>query len=242
MFGVARSEDYLEKIFQIPLWLRRMDANAARRMVQGMLRAARRSAARRRRRFQRRRSRTPAPRDWPGRALTENEPAPARSTVPATQMRRRRAINEAAERSRREYSGIQRQVDVNTNRAPRRSQRKPESLNVHDFEVAVIDALSPLLGRSPRALKRFVNLYRLIKAGLTPTEHDVFVHRSEKGLDDYRRSSSSLPWTQACRAPRWAIFDVLLAVGRGAGKRRDEGVHGAAREPLCRKERGVRRC
>jgi hypothetical protein len=37
MFGVARSEDYLEKIFQIPLWLRRMDADAAQRMSRGCL-------------------------------------------------------------------------------------------------------------------------------------------------------------------------------------------------------------
>src|SRR5437764_1048268 len=36
MFGV-RSEDYFEKIFQIPLWLRRMDAGTAQRMVQGLL-------------------------------------------------------------------------------------------------------------------------------------------------------------------------------------------------------------
>ncbi len=34
--------------------------------------------------------------------------------------------------------------------------------------------LAPVLGRSPRALKRFVNVYRLIKAGLGPHEERSF--------------------------------------------------------------------
>ena len=37
-FGTARSEDYLEKIFQIPLWLRPMEPGDVRRMVRGLLR------------------------------------------------------------------------------------------------------------------------------------------------------------------------------------------------------------
>jgi hypothetical protein len=35
--------------------------------------------------------------------------------------------------------------------------------------------LVPLIGRSPRAVKRFLNCYRLIKVGLTPAEFDDFV-------------------------------------------------------------------
>ena len=43
--------------------------------------------------------------------------------------------------------------------------------------------LAPLLGRSPRALKRFVNVYRLIKARLTPHERQVFL--GSDALPDY---------------------------------------------------------
>jgi KAP family P-loop domain len=39
----------------------------------------------------------------------------------------------------------------------------PESLEIEPRELECMDALAPLLGRSPRALKRFINTYRLIK-------------------------------------------------------------------------------
>jgi hypothetical protein len=45
--------------------------------------------------------------------------------------------------------------------------------------------LAPLLGRSPRALKRFVNVYRLVKAGLSPEQHRAFLAK-ENGLSDSR--------------------------------------------------------
>ncbi|HET9446135.1 MAG TPA: hypothetical protein VFO35_07755, partial [Steroidobacteraceae bacterium] len=42
-----------------------------------------------------------------------------------------------------------------------------------------------LLGRSPRTLKRFVNVYRLIRVGLSPYERELFLSTSH-GLADYR--------------------------------------------------------
>src|SRR5205823_5849171 len=41
-----------------------------------------------------------------------------------------------------------------------------ESLEILKAELEYITKLAPVLGRSPRALKRFVNVYRLIKVGL----------------------------------------------------------------------------
>jgi hypothetical protein len=60
-----------------------------------------------------------------------------------------------------------------------------QSLEIRDFEINAIDGLAPLLGRSPRALKRFVNLYRLIKAGLTPAELNSFVRASQDALAEF---------------------------------------------------------
>lgn len=54
-----------------------------------------------------------------------------------------------------------------------------ENLDVREIELQTIDDLSPLLGRSPRALKRFVNVYRLIKARLTPLEHNAFMRHND---------------------------------------------------------------
>ncbi len=39
-----------------------------------------------------------------------------------------------------------------------------------------MNRIAPLLHRSPRAVKRFVNLYRLIKAGLSTVELDAFLN------------------------------------------------------------------
>jgi nucleoside phosphorylase len=50
----------------------------------------------------------------------------------------------------------------------------PEALIIQPAELAFINELSPLLGRSPRALKRFVNIYRLIKSSLSETDHPMF--------------------------------------------------------------------
>jgi hypothetical protein len=51
--------------------------------------------------------------------------------------------------------------------------------------LQTIDDLSPLLGRSPRALKRFVNLYRFIKARLSNAEHRAFTQRTADMISDY---------------------------------------------------------
>jgi hypothetical protein len=91
------------------------------------------------------------------------------------------------------------------------SKRTPnlESLTIHDFELAVIDDLSPLLGRSPRALKRFVNVYRLVKAGLTPAEHVVFIQQVDDQLDEYAAVLFLLAVDTGLPRVAAALFDRL---------------------------------
>jgi len=50
-----------------------------------------------------------------------------------------------------------------------------ESLDIQDAELRAMTELAPLLGRSPRALKRFINVYRLVKATLLPVEYSTFI-------------------------------------------------------------------
>ena len=52
---------------------------------------------------------------------------------------------------------------------------KPDSLLFDVKERDTMIALSRLIGRTPRALKRFVNVYRIIKAGLGPEDLAAFV-------------------------------------------------------------------
>ena len=59
----------------------------------------------------------------------------------------------------------------------KRRQHDPSAraLDIQPEELEHIERLVPLLDRSPRALKRFVNLYRLMKASLPPEEQDAFL-------------------------------------------------------------------
>jgi len=85
-----------------------------------------------------------------------------------------------------------------------------ESLEIRDFELSAIGDLAPLLGRSPRALKRFVNLYRLIKAGLTAAEHNAFVHREEGVIADFQATLFLLAIDTGLPRVSRVVFDTLL--------------------------------
>jgi hypothetical protein len=60
-----------------------------------------------------------------------------------------------------------------------------KSLETTQEELDFMSRLAPVLGRSPRALKRFVNVYRLIKTGLTVHEARSFLQPNET-LADYQ--------------------------------------------------------
>jgi hypothetical protein len=44
----------------------------------------------------------------------------------------------------------------------------PSKLVLRDFELEYIQELAPYIGRSPRRVKRFVNIYRLLRASIRP--------------------------------------------------------------------------
>ena len=67
-----------------------------------------------------------------------------------------------------------------------------------------------MLGRSPRALKRFVNLYRLIKAGLTTAEHNAFVRHSQDALGGFEAVLFLLAIDTGLPRVSRLVFDTLL--------------------------------
>ncbi len=58
-------------------------------------------------------------------------------------------------------------------------QLHPQSLEITPDELAFMESLAPLLGDSPRAVKRFVNVYRLMKS-LAVGEDDAFLTGSPR--------------------------------------------------------------
>jgi hypothetical protein len=122
--GNATPHDYLEKIFQIPFWLRQPTEDGVKRMLQDLMKESLQQTA-------------PV---TPPVTPTIIEPLP-----PPVPFKRR-------------------QHDPNA-----------QALTVQPEEEAFIERLAPLLDRSPRALKRFVNVYRLLKASLPPEQQDAFL-------------------------------------------------------------------
>jgi hypothetical protein len=54
----------------------------------------------------------------------------------------------------------------------------PQSLNISSEELIAMENLAPVIGRSPRAIKRFVNLYRLFKTMLPDEAFEEFLDES----------------------------------------------------------------
>jgi hypothetical protein len=124
--GVATASDYLEKIFQIPLWLRPVRANQRAPIAASMLRMA--------------------PRDTSGSAHGLGGRSTGTSSPPGADGR---------------------VADATLARAP-------ELISVVASELQFLEKVSPLLDGNVRALKRFVNTYRLVKASLPDVELEYF--------------------------------------------------------------------
>ena len=168
MYGVLRSNDYLEKIFQIPLWLRPMDRTAVSRMIEGMAGRATVKAV----------PRAPA-------AAQTAAPAPGSVATPAA------SPAPAAVQANPAASPVASPVPAApASPAPSVAAAPPvanaESLEIRGFEIEMMDDLATLLGRSPRALKRFFNVYRLIKAGLGEAELGAFLRMDEKTMSSFQ--------------------------------------------------------
>lgn len=95
----------------------------------------------------------------------------------------------------------------------------PERLVLKDHEVRAMQDLAALVGRSPRAVKRFMNSYRLLRIQVDPAEARTFLPREEGGADGYRHALLLL--AIVCGAP-----DVADALLLELSKRRATGTLG----------------
>jgi hypothetical protein len=214
MFGVARSEDYLEKIFQIPLWLQRMDPNTAQRMVKGLL-GKRVPPPSSKSENNSRETAGDAKQAGPPTGQNDLQPdqqagAGQQASAPAAATPASSATNAA------QSATTPTTTSTPASSAPLRVEPNLQSLEIRDFELSAIEALAPLLGRSPRALKRFVNLYRLIKAGLSEAEHKDFIRHREDELGGFEAVQFLLAIDTGLPRVSRAVFETLIAM-KGAG-------------------------
>jgi len=132
--GAATPSDYLEKIFQIPLWLRPVPAAQRTALIGTLL----------------------------GKHLDRGEAAKAVRTD----------LENSAKTSQ---SSVARQAGALE--APSDAAlREPERIKIKEGELAFLPRIAPLLDGNARALKRFVNTYRLVKTALSDVELEYFVN------------------------------------------------------------------
>lgn len=137
----ATPADFLEKIFQIPLWLRPVPAEQRPYLV---------------------------------RALFDPDFSPMREADRQTKIAAASSIEEAAaiDAAVRTMVLTPRQPETTVERGA--SARPPADQTIDAVELDYLAQLGGLLDGNPRALKRFVNTYRLVKLALSDVELAVF--------------------------------------------------------------------
>jgi hypothetical protein len=168
----ATAEDYLEKIFQIPFWVRRMDRDASKAFIRGITRksvaGAQQNQESRQGREERdgKQSREGEQQRREQDTQLENkgqEEAQQGAIVPENQ--------QAKDPDDKQNAG-KKPVEQPQSQEGKDEQRHAEdlialeTLSFTPGEVALLEEFAPFLGGSPRRAKRFVNLYHLLRTNL----------------------------------------------------------------------------
>lgn len=142
----ASSHDYMEKIFQIPYWVRSMNAGAAERYVRSI-----------------------AARDVTTASLDAQAgvSAPTAAASGAASTGSASGANEASPGAREDAAVASAGIARSASATPA-EQLIVSGLTLTHWEVQALQNFAAFVGTTPRRAIRFVNIYRLIKAGLPP--------------------------------------------------------------------------
>ncbi|NTX56624.1 P-loop NTPase fold protein [Myxococcus sp. CA039A] len=175
----ATAYDYLEKIFQIPIWLRPVSSDHRSSMLRGLL--ARPSAEEHSQeatvlelkpRFVVDTPDTVDPmEEWD---YKKGSPALMKVVWPTSAAPQAAASVHGKPKSSASSSHAQ----VASNE---QEELNPPGLVISERELAFIDCLGPLLSPTPRVLKRFANTYRLIKACVPSAGQTEFMGEGQEG-------------------------------------------------------------
>ncbi|MCK7615800.1 P-loop NTPase fold protein [Roseibium sediminicola] len=150
----AESQDFLEKIFQVPFWLRRMDEAAVKRMVHDLIK---------------------------GDAVAETDATKGLTTTPKAGSRSGGGASGSADTGQSPSAGARSQSvekeEVQETTLTAEDQSQPATLTLASATVSLtisaperqfMEEVAPLMPRTPRSVKRFINIYRLYKSALSP--------------------------------------------------------------------------
>lgn len=146
----AESQDFLEKIFQVPFWLRRMDRDALRRMVRNLIQDDELEKP----------MEIPYALD-PDMELGEIEDLD-RDDQESIDDELADLSSEVPDKQRASVTRTTIEAEINLDLAS-----ADESLKISRAERQFMEDVAPLMPRTPRSVKRFVNIYRLYKSALS---------------------------------------------------------------------------
>ena len=201
---IASSHDYLEKIFQVPYWVKPMDAEASRSFLEGL--AARANSVDRQPDQDSAKTATSgsdAERDViDDSASTSEPPAAGAPELAAEDAGSNIDSSTAADETPSQAADADAQPDSVATRDSALDQTSDDNqaeaadepavdplgpqlteLPLTGFEIRFMKQLAPTVGRSPRRSKRFFNVYQLIRASLTAEERERFVGGRGQALD-----------------------------------------------------------
>ena len=150
----AGSHDFLEKIFQVPFWLQRMEPPAIRLLVDRLVTEDERAASKV---------------EPGGEESAGNDPDSSREDPVGPKPAPR-----VGPEPQGPEVGESRQQDSEGEPSP------AEGLLITRPELEFMRDLAPLMPRTPRAVKRFVNIYRLYKAALSSSALRAFLGTREE--------------------------------------------------------------
>jgi hypothetical protein len=178
----ATPHDYLEKIFQIPFWLRPMEDEQCRIFIEGLTEPIRyRPPDEPNQQTNGNKKSEPAAnlKGAPELANTSGNGNPSASKANADDAQRIEPPAESADEAddtASSTSGAESKSQEEKHDDDETIDLTPHSLTLSDKEIEYMTSLAKLIGRSPRAVKRFLNCYRLIKVSLPPAKLKEFVN------------------------------------------------------------------
>jgi KAP family P-loop domain len=161
----AQSQDFLEKIFHVPFWLRRMEPAGVQRMIHSLISGEEIETS---------------PAAGPGATVS----AVNQTVGPATRASgveagvRPGTIPEDPDRAAAKR--VTGEAESGRDAIGESLAAPSESLRITAIELQFMDEVAPLMPRTPRSVKRFVNIYRLYKAALSPPAFARFLGTPER--------------------------------------------------------------
>ena len=187
----ATPHDYLEKIFQIPFWLRPMEEEQCKTFIEGLTEQVRYRPSTEQSQETNGDNKSEVDVDLksvPELVNTSGNGHPPASEVvienaphiePGTETDEAAPTDDSVEKTISPATG----ADAGESKSHGEEDEDdktidltPHSLTLSDKEIEYMTSLAKLIGRSPRAVKRFLNCYRLIKVSLPPAKLKEFVN------------------------------------------------------------------